>query len=125
MHWLSWLKRRGKSKAGTPNKGMQLTETALRFPQLMPDTGGKGLASQLKRIRSRTAVPGLKVGAGVSFIFRFAVMQVQQYEWSRDGKELFYRAGSAMMSVPVDLATAEPFGRPDELFCRSRRSISS
>ncbi len=36
--------------------------------------------------------------------------------WSQDGKSLFYRVGSAMMSVPVDLGTAEPFGRPEVLF---------
>ena len=36
--------------------------------------------------------------------------------WSRNGEELFYRAGIAMMSVPVELAAAEPFGRPETLF---------
>jgi serine/threonine-protein kinase len=37
-------------------------------------------------------------------------------QWSRDGKELFYRVGRAMMTVPVDLGEEFVAGEPQKLF---------
>ena len=35
--------------------------------------------------------------------------------WRRDGRELVYRNGNRLMSVPVDTSAAAPFHRPMEL----------
>ena len=37
-------------------------------------------------------------------------------QWSRDGKELFYRVGRAMMAVPVELRSEFTAGEPRKLF---------
>ena len=36
--------------------------------------------------------------------------------WSRDGRELFYRVGNAMMAVSVVAGPTTSFGQPHELF---------
>jgi Tol biopolymer transport system component len=36
--------------------------------------------------------------------------------WSRDGRELFFRAGDRMMSVPVERGSTLAFGRPQQVF---------
>ena len=36
--------------------------------------------------------------------------------WSRDGRELFYRMGNAMMAVSVVAGPTTSFGEPHELF---------
>ena len=36
--------------------------------------------------------------------------------WSRNGRELFYRAGNKMMAVPVQTGTRFVAGKPAELF---------
>lgn len=36
--------------------------------------------------------------------------------WSRDGKELFYFSGQALMAVPVSLSPTFSFGTPVKLF---------
>ena len=36
--------------------------------------------------------------------------------WSRNGRELFYRVGNAMMAVSVVASPTTPFGQPHELF---------
>jgi hypothetical protein len=36
--------------------------------------------------------------------------------WRWDGKELFYRSGSAMVAVPIDTSNGLSWGKPVELF---------
>jgi serine/threonine-protein kinase len=36
--------------------------------------------------------------------------------WSRDGKELFFRVGTAMMAVPIEMTPAFKHGKPKKLF---------
>ena len=37
-------------------------------------------------------------------------------QWSRDGREIFYRQGDAMMAVPVEGSTEFSFAQPQRLF---------
>ncbi len=44
--------------------------------------------------------------------------------WSRDGRELFYRQGDALMAVPVDASTSFRPGKPRRLFAGPYRGES-
>ena len=47
-----------------------------------------------------------------------------QPQWSRDGRELFYRSQGWMMAVPVEFAPTLRVGRPQQLF-KFERGVES
>jgi Tol biopolymer transport system component len=48
----------------------------------------------------------------------------QRPQWSRDGRELFYRHGDALMAVPVETGATFHAGKPHRLFSGAFRGES-